>query len=525
MEDEEKSKENLINQEIIEKGYQIEIFNVFLKAKKGMQGDDLSNWTYEDLENAIYEFQNNNPNLQSQNFNNLITENSVAQSQRLTTGFTQMDEEITCKNPDKTDLLSVKDFKLKLLFPEKSKGNEIYERKFVCTYLIETSPIKYSVRRRHKDFHWLRKILQKLYPGIFIPPMSDKEISESTPDLKVTKRLTECEHFVNEIAKDDLLRSSQVFFDFISTKNEKEFKIKRKAYEKLERPKNINELRTRDGKINLDGSIFVQGNRFDKCKLNMNSNIQILGKLKKSLKSLVKDINNVTNKIMGIADLYSDLLLQSQSFPETKNLIKSYLAAKNLMNNWAYSQRRQASIFDLHIRQYFSYLEKEYQSIKELYNNYENEKKEYLSAKDKLTKKKEELYKKGDKKKWELKAEDANIDINNKNLCFEKMLPQETLDLDNQMKFTCYYGNYFESEFNRIRFQMQDNVIYEFKLFYDESIKELGEQEAMWEEFKNYEQLEIKIEPPKQQKTNTNTGTTTTTNTNTNTNNNVNVQK
>ena len=64
MEDPEQSKENLINQEIMQKGYQIEIFNVFLKAKKGIQGDDLSNWQYEDLENAIYEFQNNNTNLQ-----------------------------------------------------------------------------------------------------------------------------------------------------------------------------------------------------------------------------------------------------------------------------------------------------------------------------------------------------------------------------------------------------------------------------------------------------------------------------
>ena len=517
MEDPEQSKENLINQEIMQKGYQIEIFNVFLKAKKGIQGDDLSNWTYEDLENAIYEFQNNNPNLQSQEFNNQITENSVAQSQRLTTGFTQMDEQITCKNPDKTDLLTVKDFSLKLLFPEKSKGNELYERKFVCTYLIETTPVKFSVRRRHKDFYWLRKNLQKLYPGIFIPPMSDKEISESTPDIKVTKRMTECEHFVNEIAKDDLLRSSKIFYDFISTKNEKEFKIKRKAYEKLEKPKNINELSTRDGKINLDGSIFVQGNRFDKCKMNMNSNIQILGKLKKALKSLVKDINNVTNKITGIADLYSDLLLQSQTFPENNNLIKSYLAAKNLMNNWAYSQRRQAAIFDLHVRQYFSYLDKEYQSIKELYTNYENQKKEYLNLKDKLTKKKEDLYKKGDKKKWELNAEDANIDINNKNLCIEKMLPQETNELDNQMKFTCYYGNYFESEFKRIRFQMEDNTINEFKLFYDESTKELGEQVAMWEEFKNYELLEIKIEPPEPKNNNNNN--------NNNNNTNVNVQK
>ena len=96
------------------------------------------------------------------------------------------------------------------------------------------------------------------------------------------------------------------------------------------------------------------------------------------------------------------------------------------------------------------------------------------------------------------------------------MLPQETNELDNQMKFTCYYGNYFESEFKRIRFQMEDNTINEFKLFYDESTKELGEQVAMWEEFKNYELLEIKIEPPEPKNNNNN---------NNNNNTNVNVQK
>ena len=295
-----------------------------------------------------------------------------------------MEEEINCNSPDKTDLSDIQDLSIKLLFPEKSKGNEMYDKKFVCTFLIETSPIKFSVRRVHKDFYWLRKTLQKLYPGIFIPPIKNKDISESTEEIKVTKIMTQCEHFVNEIIKDDLLRSSKIFYDFITTKNEKEFKIKRQAYEKMEPPKNINDLSTREGKINLDGSIFIQGNRFDKCKTNMNSNIQILNKLNKELKTLVKDITNITNKITTISDLFGDLLLQSQMFPQNDLLIKSYLSAKNLMNNWAYSQRRQATIFDLHIRQYFRYLEREYESIKELYTNYEKKKNEYINYRDKL---------------------------------------------------------------------------------------------------------------------------------------------
>ena len=493
---EPQNKDQLIYEEIIQKGYQQEMFNVFLKAKKGPQGTDLSIWSYEELQNAINEFLQNNPNLQSQEINPQIlqTENSELQSQRLNTNFVQMEEEINCNSPDKTDLSDIQDLSIKLLFPEKSKGNEMYDKKFVCTFLIETSPIKFSVRRVHKDFYWLRKTLQKLYPGIFIPPIKNKDISESTEEIKVTKIMTQCEHFVNEIVKDDLLRSSKIFYDFITTKNEKEFKIKRQAYEKMEPPKNINDLSTREGKINLDGSIFIQGNRFDKCKTNMNSNIQILNKLNKELKTLVKDITNITNKITTISDLFGDLLLQSQMFPQNDLLIKSYLSAKNLMNNWAYSQRRQATIFDLHIRQYFRYLEREYESIKELYTNYEKRKNEYINYRDKLTKKKEELYKKGDKKKWDLPPEDANIDSNNKELCIEKMLPKESNELDSLMKFACYFGNFFENEFNRIRFQMQDNVVNVFAQFYEQSKKELNEQDAMWEEFRNFKDLEIKIE-------------------------------
>ena len=78
-------------------------------------------------------------------------------------------------------------------------------------FLVEAQPKGYSVRRSAQDFVWLREVLKKFYPGIFIPPINNKELSESDSDEKVTKRMTGCNYFIMEIAKDHLLKNSKIF--------------------------------------------------------------------------------------------------------------------------------------------------------------------------------------------------------------------------------------------------------------------------------------------------------------------------
>ena len=43
-------------------------------------------------------------------------------------------------------------------------------------FLVEAQPKGYSVRRSAQDFVWLREVLKKFYPGIFIPPINNKEL-------------------------------------------------------------------------------------------------------------------------------------------------------------------------------------------------------------------------------------------------------------------------------------------------------------------------------------------------------------
>ena len=544
-------KNLLIATEIITKNYSSDEFYNFLKQKDNNKGDDLNLWTVLEIQDIIKEFQeskeknkdlkideinksieisqsNNNELEQSNNNfisnnnvlesnNNFISNNNVLEqsnnnllnsiklnnqlnenanniySARLTTGFFNIGDEINCQLPDSTDFVNCKNLTVNLMFPERSKDDENYGKKFVYTFCIETSPIKFSVRRRQQDFYWLRKMLVKFYPGIFIPPINDKNLSDSSNDIKVTKRMTDCKHFLEEIIKDELLRSSKIFFDFMTTVKEKEFQIKRKAYEKMEGPKKIEDLHSRTGKINLDGSIFREENRLEKAKNNLKKNQNIIDKLNKEFKKLIQEMSNLKQILHNVSDIFKELTNETQIYPENKNLIKSYLSNQNLMNDWAYSIKRQSTIFDLHIRQYFKYLFLEYNSLKELQENFENNKIEYLKKKKNLEDEKEKLYIKKDVKKWELKPEDANVDVNNKQLCFEKMLPKKTKELNDKMKLTCYYGNYFESEFERIRNQMEENIIDISDKFYNQCIKELGEQKDMWEKFHNFENLDIPI--------------------------------
>ncbi len=50
------NKQSLVNEEITVKGYNLDMFIIFLKTKKGQNGDNLENWTYEELQTAIADF-------------------------------------------------------------------------------------------------------------------------------------------------------------------------------------------------------------------------------------------------------------------------------------------------------------------------------------------------------------------------------------------------------------------------------------------------------------------------------------
>ena len=58
-------------------------------------------------------------------------------------------------------------------FDKKDTGFFSLSKSYV-NYKIVTLPFEWAVTRRYSDFEWLRDILTKQYPGIFVPPIANK---------------------------------------------------------------------------------------------------------------------------------------------------------------------------------------------------------------------------------------------------------------------------------------------------------------------------------------------------------------
>jgi hypothetical protein len=81
-------------------------------------------------------------------------------------------EYIPTKYSLKTELTEAVGIEIKLSSPEKIEGG-IFEKSYV-SYLLETNPFGFRVRKRYSDFEWLRNILSNFYPQCVIPPLCKK---------------------------------------------------------------------------------------------------------------------------------------------------------------------------------------------------------------------------------------------------------------------------------------------------------------------------------------------------------------
>ena len=193
-------KQELLKSEIVAKNYDGNKFLQFCLNKKE-NGDDMNNWTYDELKQCVEDFiesqkpkTKDNPeekpkeeNLQEKEEeknenNNIIEEPKVnideneyiilnKEEKKDENFFSSKIQELSCKLLEKS-LLSNKEIKVTIKNP---KTNEKRLSQTYVTYEVFTEPSCWSVRRRYSDFLILRQILCKYYPRLLIPPLPEKK--------------------------------------------------------------------------------------------------------------------------------------------------------------------------------------------------------------------------------------------------------------------------------------------------------------------------------------------------------------
>ena len=521
--DEEQQKQIYLRENILDKGYDGEEFAAFLTSKKGDNGEeevDLENWTLDELKKVVQEFiisqtqKNNNQinnfqnnyNLYPNMINNMILNNNInininnegndfenlqEQKQSMPLNFPMFNnsnnsnnnlistnnsssnikndiygitdnENINCLIQEKSDLSKYQNIKIEIFLGQKMPGS--FFSKAYQTFVISIPLLNLRVERRYSDFEWFRQTLINLFPGKIIPPLPKKNKTggDRFKEKYLSKRIRNLEKFFGLLLKDESIKLSQIFYDFVSIEEINSFNNKKKSYNTIKLPQTLKEYKSLNGKleVKLDEE---REETYQDIKSQIDTKQELLSKLNKQIKLLNNEITIVVNRLNEISKCFKELFLNSDKYSENDKIKITYYELSDMFKLWSNALKDQNTITYIDIREYFKYSKNTLKSIKDSTNTVEIFKHNYNKSKRNLIAKKEDLYKKGDITKWDLPQDNKNLNTTDKNVVLSNMLYNETNIVNNLKDIYGYYLNSFNNEYSRLEkifgFSHNENLV------------------------------------------------------------------
>ena len=447
-----KEKQEYLRLNILEKGYNADEFMQYLKTVKGEKGLEIQNWSKNDLVKAVHDFKRMNPSNQdndiddnNNNVNEDYLDNQDNNMQENNNIQIQGHEYLRCQKSEKNQISEIQNLVISLSSPKVTEGS-LFTKSFI-TYLVETKPLGLQVRRRFSDFTWLHDTLKIVYANCIIPPIIKKNYLTGIKDTAINKRMRAIEKFLQEIANHPLLRNSQIFYDFISIRDDKDYNLKKQAYNKLSGPSKAEELKTLSGEIdisiNKDKELLAE-----KIKNISENNADIIKKITKEYKLLNIKIEEVVSKIKDINILWDELYKKSLNNYDGEIVLGVYDSLAKFMEDWGKMQEAQINLINTKIREYFRYIKYEYNAIRDFCKEYEDKKNDYKKSYQKLMDTKEKLFSEKKVGDWGMDKEDLDNKVllfKEKELSMEKMLPDETKKVKDKKKlYGCFLNSFIE---------------------------------------------------------------------------------
>ena len=258
---------------------------------------------------------------------------------------------------------------------------------------------------------------------------------------------------MNYLAKDNIIKNSQIFFDFLYIGSETDFNSKKKVYEKVKTIASLDEFRNKDSKVEIMINDEKE-NYVENIKDFSNVNINLLKKLNTNLKLLNEEINTVTTRMDEIAFTWGQLYKSSEKYFDHNITCECYKQVAYLFQKWSTILKEQNTVVNIDFREHFKFLRKNYVSMKNLASSIETYKSNYSKASKNLISKKDDLFRRGDVTKWEFDPHDKiemNKIVGNKKAAFPLMCKKETLNVIGLKELYGLFLNRAISEYERMR--------------------------------------------------------------------------
>ena len=486
MEETLRQKQLFLRENILDKGYSTDDFMDLLASKKGEQGLDLNNWTMSELKLIVKEFisyENNNEdqedNYIQENKPKIETDEEYEQKciQQYKEQKRNENQEYTaCALIPKSRLNSNDDnVNIKVNLLTQNINKETGE------FIVETNPQKFRVKRSFDDFELILKYLNEQFNYYVIPQISNKKYGEKYTEEKANKRTRALNKFLDGIIEHPTLKHIGILYDFLSINSVEDFDESKKKYlSKIDSEEKTEEKLSLENIKNISGKIKVSINKekevyFMNIKDNTKLNESIMIKINKSYKNLIQILQSATDKMKEISNLWKLLYDKSLKYYDTTYTSESYKVMNKIIEDFVISETKRINIMNTNIREYFRFMKNQFHVLNELASKVENYKEKYNKAMEKLKEDKEILFKEQDINSWGLNENDLkhkDIFLKNKELAFNRMMPEESKNVLNIKNVYGVYLNSLIDEYERIRLsngkKNKANTIKILELFCDD---------------------------------------------------------
>ena len=479
-EKEQEEKQNYLRQNILDKGYDANEFVSFLISKKGEAASDISNWSMKDLHIVVQEFISNhkneidsNPqNNQNQEIqpqtenksndfeiieNNMVNMNKNNNQKNKAQNLESNDENfgivipefIECQKAEINGLNEQENIEITVTDPQKV-NNGFFSRTYV-NFLIKTNPINLKVRRKHDDFVWLRERLSIIYHLNVLPRLPKK--GKVNGDMHINKRMRNLQLFLNYLLKDDLIKNSQIFYDFLTIDKDEDFEKKKKIYNKLKTTTEVKEIKSLEGKLKIE--VTPENEKLlSKIKDNALGNETILKQINDNFKLLKLQMDAVISRTESFFPLFDKLIKLRKIYLPNNVILESYKQLKNIFKSWSEVLKKQKHFFNIDVKEYLKLLGGNYRHMKELSESVEEQKTYYKRITKNLINKKMDLFERDDWSNWQLDAQDkkkVKSFLKDKLVAYKKICYNSTCEAIKLKEKYGYQLNKIISEYTRLK--------------------------------------------------------------------------
>ena len=402
--DEEIEKQKLINENIIDKGYNPEDLNAFIINRRAVSIEEINlkilkieidAFKTEQLKDTFTTIRKTMPlTKRDEQLNELYS------SQNIKINYLPLPECILTKLEKEGKKITIKIQKGKY---EKVGGLFSHQLKFVCA--IECKELESNVVRTIDDIEWLKNQLNEKYPLIYIPPIYiNKKNSSENPFEQIRYILK----FFNAVLRKKILRISPMIYQFLTLDNSKFIKYKEALnkrkfnlhlkMENFKSTKEVQEFKFVRQQINLPEKHLQ--------KLKLPEYNTLIDNLNKNLLEVSLDFNNLSTHIKELSASFGKFHSHVTQIEQDENIKNTIGKFRNILSHWSDAFEKQSFFFGLECKEFFTYISAELNELKNIYSQFLKYKEDYEKLGIQLYEKKEKLFLEQKFDKWELSKED-----------------------------------------------------------------------------------------------------------------------